>query len=546
MRLQSMAGVVSFCLLSVCSAAAGVTERVSLGTGRVQANDNSFAAALSWGGRYVAFSSVATNLVPGDTNHKEDVFVHDRVTGTTVRVSVASDGTQANDWSTFVPGCLSWDGTKVAFISAATNLVPGDTNDTFDVFVHDLQSGQTVRADVSSSGEQANQGSFWFTYLALSGDGRTVAFASWSDNLVPGDTNAECDVFVHDLQSGVTSRASVSSSGAEANFGSFGMALSGDGRFVAFDSGASNLVAGDANGMGDVFRHDRVTGETILVSLSSQGKQGDGDSYQPWLSADGSVVAFSSTAPDLSADDGNGTPDVFVRELATGTTRLASLAPNGGRFANASTLPCLSADGSLVVFVNPERTFWCPQAFAHDLRARFTSPVSVGANGDRARDYFDDPAFGVAVSGDGIWRAFGSYDDQLVDGDTNLRRDVFIRRETLLAFDGVPQNPNPVHFTVSHGERTDLALVLLSGSGTDGFLLHPRYIPLTFDALTLAGLQAFTLLSAFVDDSGTAVTPTVTFPVVESGVTFFATAITLDRSSGAIESVSAPITVVTQ
>ena len=203
---------------------------------------------LSADGRYVVFVSGATNLIPNDTNNAEDVFVKDRQTGATTRVSVASQtGAQANNGSG--AAAISGDGRYVAFYSDASNLVSGDTNGVGDIFVHDRQTGLTTRVSVDSSGHEAN-GENSDSYLAISGDGRYVAFSSEATNLVSGDTNNVRDIFVHDRQTSQTRRVSVASNGAEANGGSGAVDISDDGRYVAFSSSATNLVAGDTNGKG--------------------------------------------------------------------------------------------------------------------------------------------------------------------------------------------------------------------------------------------------------------------------------------------------------
>src|SRR3989441_47631 len=216
-----------------------------------------FPPALSADGRFIAFVSLATSLVAGDTNGATDVFVRDRQTGTTERVSVASDGTESNDAS--LGSALSADGRLVAFQSDATNLVPGDTNSATDVFVHDRQTGMTERVSVASDGTQANNAS---SYPVLSADGRFVAFDSAATDLVAGDTNGASDVFVHDRQTGTTERVSGASDGTQGNDASAGPALSADGRLVAFHSTATNLVAGDTNRAYDVFVHELMVSTT--------------------------------------------------------------------------------------------------------------------------------------------------------------------------------------------------------------------------------------------------------------------------------------------
>ena len=193
--------------------------------------------SISADGRYVAFESDASNLVPGDTNGVPDTFVRDRLSGTTERVSVSTDGEQANDTSTDYGTSISADGRYVAFYSYAINLVPGDTNGVPDVFVRDRLAGTTERVSVSTDGAQGDYPSF---YPSISGDGRFVAFCSRAYNLVPGDTNGDYDVFVHDRQARITSRVSVAAGGAQGHgsSGYFGLSISADGSFVAF---ASNL-----------------------------------------------------------------------------------------------------------------------------------------------------------------------------------------------------------------------------------------------------------------------------------------------------------------
>src|SRR5438132_6325767 len=252
------------------SAGAQTTERVSVASdGTTEGNDASLGSALSADGRFVAFDSAATERVAGDTNVASDVLVHDRQTGTTERVSVASDGTQGNGSSGLLsfafPPALSADGRFVAFVSFAANLVAGDTNGATDVFVHDRQTGTTERVSVASDGTQGDGTS---SSSALSADGRFVAYHSAATTLVAGDTNGATDVFVHDRQTGTTERVSVASGGTQGNGISAAPALSGDGRFVAFHSTATNLVAGDTNGAPDVFVHDRQAGTTERVSVA--------------------------------------------------------------------------------------------------------------------------------------------------------------------------------------------------------------------------------------------------------------------------------------
>jgi len=262
--------------------------------------------------------------VPADTNDLWDIFVHDRHTGQTTRISVASDGNQADDVS-FEPS-ISADGRYVAFTSGASNLVPADTNDVYDVFVHDRQTGETVRLSVASDGKQGDGVSF---DPSISADGRCVAFRSDGSNLVPADTNDLCDIFVHDRQTGQTERVSVASYGTQGDDWCGDPSISADGRYVSFGSSASNLVSGDANDVDDIFVHDRQTGQTVRVSVASDGTEGNGHSLEPSISADGQYVAFGSSASNLVPGDTNEADDIFVHDRQTGETFLISVPSEG-------------------------------------------------------------------------------------------------------------------------------------------------------------------------------------------------------------------------
>ena len=298
---------------------------------------------VSGDGRYVAFQSSANNLVAGDTNGAGDIFVHDSQTGQTTRVSVDSTGVQANSIFGSSDSSISVDGRYVAFISNGTNLVPGDTNGIQDVFVHDRQTGQTERVSISSTGAQANGG---VNNPYISGDGRYVTFASTASNLVAGDSNGVSDIFVHDRQTGQTSRVSVDSAGDQGNSHSEFPVISGDGRFVAFQSVATDLVAGDTNSSADIFVHDRQTGQTTRASKNSSGVQANSASLSPAISQDGNFVTFESFATNLVSGDTNGFYDIFVHDLQTGQTSRVSVDSSGNQALGHDSLnPSISSDG---------------------------------------------------------------------------------------------------------------------------------------------------------------------------------------------------------
>jgi Tol biopolymer transport system component len=332
--------------LSAASGASAPVVRESVSSGGAQANGQSFSPSISADGRYVAFYSDANDLVAGDTNNADDVFVHDRQSGATTRVSVSSAGGQT-DGGSYLPA-LSADGRYVAFVSDATNLVPGDSNRLRDVFVHDLATGTTTRVDVATNGDEAQGGPS--TAPAISADGQLVAFSSFAFNLIATDTNFESDIFVHNLQTGDTSRVSQSADGFEVDGNSFDPSLSGNGRYVAFDSDAFDLVPDDSNDAVDVFVVDRVTGLVTRASLDDAGGEPNDASTDPSLNGDGRFVAFSSESTNLVPGDTNGAVDIFIHDNLSGATTRLSVKANGVEGDGDSIRPALSADGHFAAF----------------------------------------------------------------------------------------------------------------------------------------------------------------------------------------------------
>lgn len=269
----------------------------------------------------------------------------------------------------------------MAFLSDASNLVAGDTNNASDAFVYDRQAQQTTRVSVRSNGAQGNGDSI---IPNISADGRYVVFSSTASNLVVGDTNATDDVFVHDRVTKRTTRVSLGSNGTQGNGHSSGYDLSADGRYVAFYSVASNLVTGDTNNSYDAFVHDRLTKQTTRVNMSTDGVQGDfiGNNIYwatyPALSADGRYVAFNSFDSNMVAGDTNGSEDFFIRDRyffpdnptdlkITAATKPASLAVNGlgsytytlanvGLFPVFPQLTHLVSNGLVTAFANSQGT----------------------------------------------------------------------------------------------------------------------------------------------------------------------------------------------
>ena len=466
--------------------------RISIANDGAQSNGHSSWPSLSADGRFVAFHSEATNLVPGDTNGYGDVFVHDRQTGVTTRVSVASDGTQGNSSSWL--SSISANGRFVAFLSWASNLVPDDTNGYCDVFVHDRQTGTTTRVSVASDGTQGNGSSQACT---ISSDGRFVAFYSAASNLVRDDTNGFIDIFVHDRQTGGTSRVSVASDGTQSNGDSYAPSISADGRFVTFESEAFNLVPGDTNGCRDVFVHDRQTGVTTRVSVTSNGTQSTGASGTASLSADGRFVAFRSWASNLVPGDTNAYSDIFVHDRETGVTTRVSVASDGTQGSGESRRPSVSADGRFVAFLSwasnlvPDDTNGAVDVFVAEWRGRscdqLAAPsltrISVASDGSQSNGF----SARSSISADGRYVAFYSAATNLVLDDTNGCFDVFIHDRLMrattrvsVASDGTQGNDKSWHPSISADGRfvafSSLAsnLVPDDTNGVQDIFVHDR------------------------------------------------------------------------
>jgi len=265
---------------------------------------------------------------------------------------------------------------------------------------------------------------------SISADGRYVAFASAASTLVAGDTNNAEDVFVYDRVARTTERVSVSSLGVEGDGASYGPAISADGRHVAFTSAASNLTPGDSNGEVDVFVRDLAAQTTLLVSVGPDGAMGDGPSVAPSISGDGLVVAFESDADTLVREDDNGTGDVFIRDLVNRVTRKLSVAGNGQQTESPSFGASVSADGRSVAFESfssrlvPDDTNGALDVFVADLPSGSISRISLATDGGQA----DERSYSPSISADGRIVAFSSFATNLVPGDTNGLLDVFLRR----------------------------------------------------------------------------------------------------------------------
>jgi len=311
-------------------------------------NSISLASDISADGRFVAFRSSSSNLVDKDGNGAvDDIFLQDLQTGKNVLVSKASDGGQANDISHFA--AVSGDGQYVAFSSSASNLVGKDTNNAADIFRYDRKTGKTARVSVSSTGAEAASG-VSNGVVDISADGRYVVFSSFSKNLAAGDSNNE-DVFLRDVKSGVTTWVSRPVRNTGWDSGSSHPSISADGRYIAFVSGSSKLLANDTDDVNsDIFVYDRVKKTSQKITQNA-----DGNSIYPAISGDGRFVAFMSGASNLVDDDTNSTWDSFIADRNTGKISRVNLTPDNSQSTGDAAFyllarPMLSADGRFIAF----------------------------------------------------------------------------------------------------------------------------------------------------------------------------------------------------
>lgn len=434
-----------YALGASASAAGGAVSLVSANrTGTASGNGASRNPRLSASGRFVVFSSDAGDLVANDGNDRGDVFVRDLLTGATVLVSADSTGTRGGDGDSF-GAIISANGRFVVFTSFAGNLVTNDNNGTADLFVRDLRTGITKLVSINRAGTGGGNGpTLNSVNPAITPDGRFVAFYSAADDLAAGDANGVIDLFVRDWVAGTTALVSVNTAGGAAGTGEsfvsvFTPSLSDDGRFVAFQSQANDLVANDpkraAGADDDVFVRDMLTGTTTLVSVNRAGAaSANASSTFPAMSADGRFVAFTSFATDLTDNDTNVYRDVYVRDRAAGTTTLVSVnraGATGSGPGNAIGAPVISADGRFVAFASiapdlvANDTNNRADIFRRDLQTKTTTLVSQNSAGTNGGN---DDSRNPLISADGRFVIFESTASNLAGAnDSNGKSDIFAR-----------------------------------------------------------------------------------------------------------------------
>ncbi len=409
-------------LLLALTAAAGakpqaITYGVSVSPSGDFGNDECQAPRVSDNGRYVVYSSWADNLVPGDWNNRRDVFRHDLQSGLTELVSESLHASGFANNSSYNPD-VSSDGRFVVFSSDASDLVPTDSNGVRDIFVRDMLLGVTERVSLTSTGAQASNEC---CNPRMTPDGRFVTFDTFG-SLLPSDTNAQYDVYRADRELNELAVVSVRNNGDQGNGRSDEAAISNDGQRIVFASVATNLIAGDSNGDRDVFLKDMGTGELTRVSTASNGAQAIDSSSLPAISGDGMTVGFNSNASNLVPNDTNNRPDLFAKNLSNGVTERLNVRPSGGQTNDFVFSPLsFSTDGNLVAFhvsagsLVPNDTNNHPDCFLRDRAAASTRRVSLTDSGSQILGGF---SIGASLSGDGNSVAFLSEGTGVVPGDT--------------------------------------------------------------------------------------------------------------------------------
>ena len=493
----------------------GVTEWVSVSSDGTGANHQSDMPAISGDGRFVAFVSLADNLVPEDTNGFADTFVHDRLTDTTERVSVSSRGRQGNEHSGLIGvaayPAISGDGRFVAFVSQADNLVSKDNNGNADVFVRDRLLGTTERVTINSAGEEADIGGGG---PAISADGRFVAFQSQAQNLVPGGNPFLFvdQVYVHDRETGTTEIMSVNDAGQAGNSLNVQADISADGRFVVFSSFADNLVPGLQSGL-QVYLRDRVTGTIERISENAAGEPGDGSSVDPTVSLDGRLVAFQTNSGNLIGD-GNHESHILVKERQTGAFERVSATSTGEAADLLSEHPDITPDGRFVTFFSlatnlvPGDTNNRRDIFVRDRQTGTVVRVSVSTAGEEGNSESQWPT----ISDDGLVTAFQSSANNLVP---NANGGIFVHDDRPAADLSVTKSDSPD--PVSRGAALTYSIVVTNnGPGsaaavqlTDSLPANVQFVSATSTAGNC--MQTDSMVACNLGDlsNGTSVTVTI-------------------------------------
>jgi pimeloyl-ACP methyl ester carboxylesterase len=396
-----------------------VVERVSVNDNEIEVTGSSQAPSISANGRYVVFSSTATDLVTNDNNGAEDVFLRDLSLGTTQRISIGLSNVEA-DGASSLP-TISPDGLYIGFVSSADNLVANDTNNYADAFIYDVANQSTTRISGVNGDNFSNR-------PLVSPDGNYWVFTSLASNLVLGDIQGHVDIFLYRQSPPALTRVDLPQSGDEPNGDSTSGVVSAGGHYVAFRSFANNLVANDTNNLSDIFYYNTQDNSLSRISVSTSGQEANGASDRPAISADGRYVVFSSDASNLVSGDNNDATDIFLRDTVSGTTTRISLTDNDQQANGSSTYPAISTDGRYVEFSSTATnlvagdTNGVADIFIRDLQTEKIRRVSVNADKAQGNNTSNGRA-SFAVNQP--YLVYASSADNLVTADNNGAADIF-------------------------------------------------------------------------------------------------------------------------
>lgn len=537
-------------LLAMAGPTGAGTEPVSLGASGAQGSDGSGGGSCSADGRFVAFESLATDLVPGVVLGGH-VYRRDRLAGTTVILDVSPSGKVGN--APALRPAISADGDHVAFESPAGNLQPGDFNLLTDVFVRDIGAGTTERVSVGLGGADPDGPS---SHASLSADGRLVVFESSATNLVPGDVNGTADVFLRDRLAGTTTLLTLTPGGQQSQGDGRSPRITPDGRHVAWLAGNLDVVGLSGPAYLRAVVRDLETGTTVLASVSAEGVPSNAGCSLPALSDDGQVVAFASGASNLVPGDTNFQLDVFVRDLANGTTEILTVELDNGfadESSGLSTQPvAISGDGRLVAFDSdgqalvPGDTGW-RDIFVYDRMAHALQRVSVTSAGAPAEGNSVD----VALSGDGRVVLFTSEATNLAAPDANgALTDVFAHDLQVSGWTwlpgGLPGSAGIPRLSASGGidagDAGELLLSAVSPASPVLLLAAVEAVGAPFKGGTLAAFPALLVMPLVSDAQGLVLAAYLWPTGVPAGITLVLQAIAADPGAPPGLSLSNPIT----
>lgn len=435
----------------------GSIRVVSTSDEGVKGNGESSNPAMPADGSKLAFHTGSTNLDPADTDPLFDEYVKDLETGDITLISTSDTGVKANGESWFP--VFSADGSKVAFRSGATNLDPADTDSRWDVYAKELATGDIQLGSTSDTGEKSNGSAF---NPFLSGDGSILAFRSSATNLDPGDTDNKWDAYVKNLTTGDIRLVSTSDAGVKGNESSGNPGLTLDGSVVVFYSGATNLDPADTDEVPDIYVKDLTTGDLRLVSTSDEGIKGNDGSILPFILPDGSKVVFSSRATNLDPADPDDIQDIFLKNLITGETTLVSTSSTGEKANGDSGNPYPTADGSFLAFtsqatnLHPADTDPLEDVYLKDLRTGEVRLLSTTDDGVKGNGHSQNPA----LAADGTRVAFHSEATNLDPADGDAILDIYAKdlssadlRLTMIDSPDPVQQGDPLTYSVKVTNR---------------------------------------------------------------------------------------------